>query len=614
MQHWVYGVCVFMAMIHLAIAAQGSLVMGGERVYQSSFEPDHWVGHLMAYPLRDDGTPGLPIWDAADLLPPWNKRKILTWSPEPTPEAAWFDWQYLSEAQKHALSSEQVLRYLKGDDALEMPDGQYRHRKNKLGDIIHSHPLYVKEADFGYQRLPQTHGGGLLYRDFVERKKQRDAMLYVGANDGMLHVIDALTGIEQWAFIPNAVYRNLTLLSQRDYAHRYFVDGQCTQGDAYLNTGMGSAWKTIVLGSTGLGAKSIFAIDATMPLSVNPANILWERSAEDDGSGVSDNDMGYMRGQAFVIRLRNAIWAAAYGNGYGSSSNKAVLYFVDALTGKLLTKLAPEIDSVDEPNGLSTPAFLFDAQRQVMATYAGDLQGNLWKFDMSAPVTSAWKTAFAGHSLFVAKDNNGRAQSILQQALMARHPKDGRMVLFGTDELVDEVRQSSVRGMHTQSFYGVWDKEQEASPISGREQLQQQTLVVNPDGERILTNHAINWAEKRGWYIDLPDPGEYFVGKPLLVEGIVWLLTFSPVTEKSQLLGVAYSTGGAAGYAIFPGQTVSRVSMPVPASVQTPVLQRLPDGRHRLVIQGIDGTSHSIDIARPKQTPLRTWHQLAVPF
>src|SRR6202035_2248915 len=171
-------------------------------------------------------------------------------------------------------------------------------------------------SDSAYQLLPATEGG-VSYRQFVDSKRQRRAMLYVGANDGMLHGFDAIGGIEKTAFIPRAIFAHLPLLSDIDYVHRLFVDGQITAGDAYLGNSGSAAWKTILLGSTGAAAKSLFAIDISDPEASMP-DILWQKSAQDDGKGAADEDMGYLLGEALAIRLRNGNWAALYGNGYQS--------------------------------------------------------------------------------------------------------------------------------------------------------------------------------------------------------------------------------------------------------------------------------------------------------
>ncbi|MDP5007583.1 MAG: PilC/PilY family type IV pilus protein, partial [Glaciimonas sp.] len=268
------------------------------------------------------------------------------------------------------MSSENTLEYVRGNDALEVGNGigNFRHRDNKLGDIVNANLLYVKNASFAYDLLWPANGGGTLYLDYLKAKqtKYKNGMLFVGANDGMLHAVDAKTGIEQWAYIPHAVYPYLKSLSDTDYQHHYFVDGQTSEGDAYVSVGGGAqhVWKTLLLGATGAGAKSIFAIDISDPAELGIKSVLWERSAVTLDNGVMYDDMGYVLGAAFVVRLRNAQWAAIYGNGMESINQHAVLYLVDVMTGAVIKKITAEKHDGDgkenkSANGLFTPALLW---------------------------------------------------------------------------------------------------------------------------------------------------------------------------------------------------------------------------------------------------------------
>ncbi len=587
--------------------------------YVSSFESNNWSGHLKAYSVSASGVVSTtPSWDAATVLPAWDKRNIVTWNGSNA--AVNFDWANLSEAQKTALGSEDVLRYLKGYSGQEVgqTSGIYRTRTNKLGDIVHSSPVYVQKSNFAYQAIPATQGGGALYRAFMKTKESRSPMVYVGANDGMLHGFDAATGVEQFAFIPNAVYLNLKKLSDPDYAHQYFVDGQLSEGDAYFSNGNSNGWKTVLLGSTGAGAKSVFALDVTTPTGIN---VIWEKSA------TSDDDQGYVLGKGVVVRLRNGEWAAIYGNGVDSVNNKSVLYLVSVFTGNLIAKIDTGSGSASEPNGLSTPALLFNNERELIAAYAGDMQGRLWKFDLSDTDKTKWKVAYSGSPLFIAKDSNAQAQSILQKPAIAYHPKGGYLILFGTG--VSEEYAPSITS--TNSIYGIWDKPgANAITTSRTTALQEQTLTPAQGGAS-LSNAVVDWITKRGWFIDLKlSPGERAVGEPAVTDDILWLSTSDATNtncgdaSQSRLMGVDYLTGGAMKTPVFELSSYSVMNMQgaiagisnmltIASATSSTSLQSgmpIPNKTKKVIALHADGSTETQTLKIKPKPPLRVWHQL----
>ncbi|WP_194270635.1 pilus assembly protein [Glaciimonas soli] len=591
-------------------------------VYQTSYSENDWTGHLRAFHVLPDGSAGAQLWDAADLLPNWAGRKIVTWISEQG-RAVNFYWSELSDAQKTALSSESMVAYLRGSDALEVghTDGYFRRRASNLGDIVNSLPFLVKNASFAYDLLTTENGGGTLYQAYLSAKQTRNpnGMLYVGANDGMLHAFDAKTGIEKWAYIPQAVYPFLKSLSDVSYVapkHHYFVDGQMSEGDAYLLTASGTAraWKSILLGSTGAGAKSVFAIDISAPAEFEAKSVLWEH-ADIANDGVPDDDMGYVLGKASVVLLRNGQWAALYGNGVESNHQNAVLYLLDVATGTLIKKISAAEHRDDARNGLATPALRFNQQREVIAAYAGDLRGALWKFDLANSKPDTWQLAYNGVPFFNATDKSGQTQPITQQPAMTAHAKGGRMILFGTGKLYETSDQTDKQ---IQSVYGLWEKPSDTTTgmvISGRDQLQQQTLTAVSNG-RLITQNAIDWKNQRGWYVDLLDKGERVVGAPFIVDDKLVVLTFTPgiagAPASSQLMVFDLKTGGASAQAIFPNAPANQISLTVPASLTAPVVITLPNGRRSLVLQTLEGKTKFVDITTAKRKPLRTWHELQV--
>ncbi|MBS0550937.1 MAG: pilus assembly protein PilY, partial [Proteobacteria bacterium] len=376
-----------------AVATNSNRLSSGSLIYQVTFESGGWTSELSAFKL--DATTGepasTPTWSASSLIPSANTRNILTWRPDTSPNrGAPFTWSDISAAQKTALKSEDVLNWLRGDQSKEQAaGGTLRNRSKRLGDIVNSDPYFVGTEDYGYG------SAGKLSADiravYGERKastafKTRKKMVYVGANDGMLHGFNAETGIEEFAYIPNAVgYANLYNLSQPSYTHRYFVDGPPRAADAYIR-GAGESspsWRTVLLGSTGAGGRGYFALDVENPGAMSQSKVLWEFPNSAVATADAD-ELGLAIGQASIVLGENGQWLAIFGNGYNSKSQTAQLFIVDLETGKLVKRIDTGVGSTSDPNGLATP-LVIDSDQNGAAdlVYAGDMYGNMWKFNLS---------------------------------------------------------------------------------------------------------------------------------------------------------------------------------------------------------------------------------------
>ncbi|MFC5472607.1 pilus assembly protein [Paraherbaspirillum soli] len=597
-----------------SIAYPGGYSTGSVYAYIPGFDSGSWDGHLRAKTINADGTFGSEKWDAATLLPAPADRNIVTWNPS-TSAAVAFSWANLtsgSGSQQAALGSSDVLDYLRGSSAKEQAGdgsgGVYRYRKYKLGDIVNSSPLFVQISDAGYMGLFKATDGSDTYAAFLTAKAARSGMVYVGANDGMMHAFDASTGVEKFAFIPNSVYSNLKSLSDPVYAHHYSVDGPMAEGDAYI----GAKWKNILLGTTGAGAQSVFAVDVTTPASLGASSVLWENSAS------GDNDLGNVLGAPAVVQLANGKWAAIFGNGYNSANQHAVLYLVDVSTGALIQKVDTGVGSATLSNGLSAPALIFNDQRQVIAAYAGDLQGNLWKFDLSnATDSSKWSS----RSLFVAKnaDNPSVIQPIVQKPQVAPHPRGGYIVMAGTGKYIETGDKANI---DTQSVYGIWDDPTKTTAVTGRNQLQQQTFTSTTDGRKLSAN-PINWASQRGWYFDLTNSGERITGDLQILKDVVLLgSTLAPKTSDScaggidsQFVAADFLTGAYTSkfHFIVAGKSVDASSVPIAgtAGTATPIT---PPGSNKpacLAYVDADGVERCQKFTLAG-TAVRHWRQLSL--
>jgi len=519
-------------------------------VFQARFDSRDWSGQLLSFAINT--TPGenlgnliMPAeWDARTLIPEANDRKIITYdgaSGKP------FRWSGISEEQQALLGDdENILNYLRGDQSNEISNnGEFRNRNYLLGDIINSNPALVAAP---IQRYPDNWGSGAdenakPYSTFREDNKSRLPVVYVGANDGMLHAFNANTGAEIFSYVPGAVYERLSLLTDPDYTHRYYVDGSPTIVDAFDSNG--NAWKSILVSGLGAGGQGIFALDVTNPNvsssdeSTIANKVLWEYTDQTDGDSV---DMGYTFGQPSIVRLQNGQWAALFSGGYNntfdnngdgnsndSATGNAVLYLVDLFDGEFIakfdTKNGTEEDPTDNdrPNGFASPAAIdVDGDSIVDFIYAGDLFGNMWKIDVSDPETENWGFAFGTEAdpapLFRACFGNdcegldkNKVQPITTRPQIVRHPTSkGFLVMFGTGKYF-EVGDNSATGQITQSFYAIWDKAEETLTPIVRNNLLQQTINaevrVSGSDYRVTSDTKIDWANKKGWFIDLISPG-----------------------------------------------------------------------------------------------------------
>lgn len=515
-----------------AVALNSGSIIDNTRLYQARFDSGDWSGQLLAIPIDQDGNPDTIVWDAGAVIDAqsWDSgRRIVTMKPS-TGAGIPFRWSGLDpDTQQDALNINPAsttvppARDSRGQERLEYVRGKvvtgFRTRSSALGDIVHSAPVYVGAPAYSYPDSLEDER----YSDFRANNRERDPMIYVGANDGMLHALDAGNGEERFAYVPSPVFKNLSQLTAQNYNHRFYVDGSPTAVDAYVN----GAWGTILAGGLRGGGQGIYALDITNPSdSANESavaeKVMWEFT------GANDPDLGYTFGEVSIVRMHNGKWAAVFGNGYNnteidgsaSTTGNAVLYIVDLESGELIKKIdtfaGMEDDSkgLNRPNGLAAPAPVdIDGDYIVDFIYAGDLFGNMWKFDVRDSSSSNWGIPFGTTStpepLFVAKSSNGTRQPITSRPQIGKHPTGepdtaGILVYFGTGQYIETGDNTPV-GQVTQTFYSIWDKPEFTAFI--RSALLQQQIIketaIDDFEFRVTSDNPINWQTHRGWYMDL---------------------------------------------------------------------------------------------------------------
>lgn len=555
-----------------ALSANSGSVGTNTHVYQARFNSSGWAGQLLALPVGTTGNVNLtPVWDAAEELNKihFDTRKIVTYNAT-SKKGVPFRWGDIDSNQQSALNTDPVtnaqntpsqgdarLKYLRGDSSNEGTVGGYRSRScfdkanlavvctpnnGRLGDIVASAPVYVAKPPFFYRDSLESKP----YSTFVNNNKNRTPIVYVGANDGMLHGFNAATGREEIAYVPNGVYSNLSKLTSTTYSHRFFVDASPAVGDAFIN----SNWKTVLVGGLRKGGKSYFALDVTNPSSFSETNadsiVLWE---------FTDPDLGFTYHQPTIVKMANGKWAAIFGNGYyedspsPAPSGNAILYIVfieDGIDGTWsstdFVKIDTGVGSAASPNSLAIPAVV-DINRDGIADYiyAGDLRGNMWRFDVTSSNANNWKTAGNRSVLFKAENPTNTPQPITARATVGKHPEGGFLVYFGTGKYL-EGTDNNTSGAQTQSFYAIWDRGGTATVAKNN--LLQQTISatsVSFNAEfdaRTVSDSAIVWGtgagKSLGWYVNLPTPGERQITDPILREDKIIFTTLIPSTSPCQ--------------------------------------------------------------------------------
>lgn len=555
------------------------------RVYQAVFNSSGWTGDLFAFKINADGTlRSTPEWRAADPLkmPAAGSRNIFTLSSAgASMEFKWTGAIENDAGRKSQLDpatgapqAEAILDYLRGDDTNEQTaagGGIFRKRASKLGDIVSSAPLFVGAPPFRYLDGLESAS----YFAFRDSKLTRTKVVYAGANDGMLHAFNAedtaAGGVEMFAYVPGAVFGNLRLLSDPNYTHRYYVDGPPNMGDVFY----AGAWHTVLVGGLNKGGQSIYALDITNPGSFSASDVRWEFNdvgPTGPGAAKGDPDLGFTFSRPAIVRLNNDKWAAVFGNGYNNSASdgsasttgQAALYVVDIQNGTLIKKISVPGGDVANPNGLATPAAVdFNGDVNVDYVYAGDLLGNMWKFDLTSTDPNDWDAAYGTSPLYVATDASGNRQPITSRPEVGRGPNgNGMVVLFGTGKFLEDPTDKQLTPQRTQSFYGIYDPNSGTASdafTGGRGTvLAAQTIDAEPsinvgdiDGDgiadvfklRVTSNSAPG---ARGWYMDLISPsptgyqGERVVSNSLLRNGRVIFTTVIPDVDPCGFGGTSW--------------------------------------------------------------------------
>jgi type IV pilus assembly protein PilY1 len=481
------------------------------------------------------------------------------------------------------------LNYLRGSSTHEVvAAGDFRRRAgSKLGDIVNSNPNFVGTPASGFGDAAY-----LAFRLQHTVTTPRTPIVYAAGNDGMLHGFDASSGTnkgkEVLAFMPSKAVLKANKLTSQTYQHEYFVDGSpeiqdvCTSAHGPTQTCTG--WATYLAGTLSFGGQGVYMLDVTSPSNFTEANansiVKWEFTDADD------RDLGYSPGTPLLRRMANGKWAVIVSGGYNNSEADGAasttgygvifILFTSGPTGTNGTwtpnvdyiKLTTETGSTGTPNGLAQP-FAADVNTDgiVDFLYAGDLLGNFWKFDVRSATATDWTSSNQRVVLFQARNASNQQQSITAPAEGSGHATGtGFMINVGTGKYLEntDVIPPGTGNYRTQSYYGIWDKNDSVSTISAQttvaraDMLEQEVLVnvTTAAGQaRVVTANVPNWTDTtqtpmhKGWYLDFPAAtppaltpvtGERAVFQPVVINGRLIFTTLVPSTATCSAGGQSF--------------------------------------------------------------------------
>jgi len=602
----------------LTLSLSTNVLTANAVAYYAGYNTTTWGGELKAMSVGLTGVVGAQLWttlttlDGRDLNA--KPRLIATSTGPGTGTGVPFTWDNLSTAEKAILNStdgtgsaattdtlgSQRLTWLTGSKVGE--GSTFRTRGSILGAIFGSQPAYVATPSGNYSdSFPSNSPEAAAvatnsYAAFLTTWATRPAMVYVGANDGMLHAFDARLasdttaspGNEQWAYVPASVYPNLPAQSKlKNFAFTPTVDGSPVTGDVFFNSANATnnstkGWHTLLVGSLRYGGRGVFGIDITDPKAATlstatavASKVLWEFNSDSVSTAGTPANLGYTFGTPVIARIAwtnsdatgttgNTVgrWVVLVPGGYFPDDSTATakdntyssLFVLDAQTGTLLKEIrTPTGTGVTTSHGLTTPTLGdYDGDQVADVAFAGDLDGNMWRIDLStASLSSATKSQ--GVSLLF-KPATANTQSITTAPRLVADPNSAYfMVVFGTGRFLSTGDTSDTT---VQSIYGVRDPGANVATPIGVGSLVQQTMSVDAATGAIgVTSNAVP-STKSGWYLNLNNPaGERVVVTPAL-DASSSTVTFStliptatdPCTTSSSgsVLALDATTGGAA--------------------------------------------------------------------
>ena len=602
-------------------------------IYSSTYRTVKWDGEVVAERIdaaSGDVSPGV-VWAAggqldARVTTTSDTRTIYTLDPSDATdklkpflyanlnatEQAHFDNKCIPAdlPQCGSMSVGNLVQANKGSNLVPWLRGQtgnegtlYRDREHVLGDVVNAKPAFVGKPSllYGDAVVPD-------YDSFKTANASRQGVLYIPANDGMLHAFNADTGAEMWAYVPRMVMPDLYKLAGNNYdiKHRYYVDGSPTAMDVFFAST--STWKTILVGGLNAGGRGYYALDVTNP---NTPKGLWEVCADPTGTlqcTDKDDNIGFTYGQPIITKdAKDGKWVVIVTSGYNNAGpsasdgdGKGYIYIIDVETGLIKDKKDTGVGDTTTPSGFARItgfATNFTVNNTTPTLYGGDLLGNAFSFDVENR-----QFQLIGQ----ARDASGKMQSITTRPDVTRFDTPApafNVVYFGTGRLLGGTDIPDPATLvppvldlaYQQTVYGFRDTGANLGNLRAPgAKLVQQTLSVIDATSRTISNNPVDWSTQNGWWVDLnpasDSPGERVSIDPQLVKGVLLVATNEPNSD-------ACSSGGDSFFYQFDYRSGSYVASAPGAVVGIKlgsalaagfVVYRLPSGQ--LKYTGIDVT------------------------
>jgi type IV pilus assembly protein PilY1 len=499
--------------------------------------------------------------------------------------------------------------------------------------------------------LPEN--AGQSYTSYAILQAGRLNVVYAGANDGLLHgfrsgsfsngmfVSNGTTpndGYEVLAYMPGAVLQsgasggggctNLNATgsvvenihgvtpaiganaacvqpdldySNINYGHNFYVDGTPGNGDLFF----GGLWHTWIVGGLGPGGAAIYALDVTNPSSAfsegSAASVVvgeWTAATLNctNVTGCGSN-LGNTYGTPQIRRFHNGMWGAVFGNGFGSSTGDAGVFImtVDPNSGaKTFYYLSAGQAGKADGIAYTSPADI-DGDQIVDYIYAGDLNGNIWRFDVTSNNPALWALS-ANQPLFTTPSGQPITTQVVPLVTSQTTSLPRVIVDFGTGREIPLTNTSSASyATGAQALYGVWDwnmaswnakSGQQFASLPAPQSVTLATLSAQVvlgtytstagNQYRTISSNPVCWAgsttcttssnNQFGWYLALPGTNEQIIFNPSLQLGVFLVnSTIPPVTSPFQCLattitgwtfGISPSNGGTFATSTF-GDTVN---------------------------------------------------------
>jgi len=515
-----------------AVAVSSSQLITGDFKYVANFNDAGKVrnGTVNAYALTNTAVfASKESWSAGDTLTRAANRQVITngqlasspltqvgvpfsfaginglYKTDPAAAASDYVRAMIGGSATADLTMAQgLINYMRGsrDPAYEGKVYAERDGSNVMGTVVNSSP-WLQDSTASARFTDAVFAGFPSYSGFVLSRLSANNVLWVGANDGMLHGFNGLTGAPILSYVPSPIVSKLaSALSVSNTTAVPLVDGSPFVGDVLIEESPGQTttttsaageatttstaatygWHSYLFSSLGRGGKAVFALDVTNPGGGNtsvPGSALNEANAGSIFkwmfSSADDADMGYAlvdpvlhasSGQASPVAwMNNKRFAVLVPNGYGSANGRGALYilFVDGPgTSGWAGRYVKLQAGTDADSGYMGATWAdLDNNGTADVIYVTDLKGKVWKFDVTDVNPANWSSAFkdangAPVPFYEARSATGQVLPITTPPVVSFPSFGGAMVSFGTGKAL--LSGDFNRSVPTQRFYSLWDR------------------------------------------------------------------------------------------------------------------------------------------------------------